>query len=296
MSGVGGLLWGLFAAVGAALAHPGPEGHVDPPAELTPAVASEAPGEWTLTVTGTLQVDLGGCVVDLPASAAAQGVIASWFRWSDPEAGTQIDGWHVPPALPEAAVDCMDNVLRAALGDEPAGHLVVEARPEGVTWTEGSAADEPVGLAEAAARCEHPGASIDLLLAANGRVVGAAVRLGASPEQLLASTCLVEAGQELAARSGDGPRRIEFRPASPPPLPDGPVTLSRAEASALRISRPTIRYPEGAKKHGIEGRVDLRMLVGENGRVVPRSRTECTPFSAATRLERRTRWHPRLCA
>jgi hypothetical protein len=74
------------------------------------------------------------------------------------------------------------------------------------------------------------------------------------------------------------------------------VDLGRdATGRAQIVRRARMSYPREAKERGVVGTVVLRVLVGVDGRPMPRKDECCRPFASASRKERRERWHRTKC-
>ena len=94
----------------------------------------------------------------------------------------------------------------------------------------------------------------------------------------LEATVGMGAGISVRAAEGGGnayadPDRKDLEPgkgteAPPPPAPPPPRPTNVLEVTELpRCPQPTVEYPPEARRLGIEGRVQLRLMIGNDGRV-----------------------------
>jgi len=90
----------------------------------------------------------------------------------------------------------------------------------------------------------------------------------------------VGTGPGIAVRAVEGggnsyadPDRKDLTPgkgneAPPPPAPPPPKATNVLEVTALpKCPQPSVDYPPEARRLGIEGRIQLRLLIGSDGRV-----------------------------
>ncbi|PYV16565.1 MAG: hypothetical protein DMG21_11330 [Acidobacteria bacterium] len=77
------------------------------------------------------------------------------------------------------------------------------------------------------------------------------------------------------------------------PVPERPVFLKNKEAGALLVEKPEPKYPPLAKINFIQGRVRVRILVNEDGRVVSAHALSGHPFLAAAALAALAGWRYR---
>ncbi len=71
------------------------------------------------------------------------------------------------------------------------------------------------------------------------------------------------------------------------------VGKEAAEGRCKNLGKP--RYPDMAREMQIEGRVELRVVIDETGKVMKAKDERCTWYADADRSARRKSWHPRLC-
>lgn len=55
------------------------------------------------------------------------------------------------------------------------------------------------------------------------------------------------------------------------------------------------RYPDMARESGLQGDVDVKILVDIDGKVAKAKSEHCKEWAAASKEDRRKRWHPSLC-
>lgn len=72
------------------------------------------------------------------------------------------------------------------------------------------------------------------------------------------------------------------------------ASLGISESKGLCLRKPEIRYPEQAKQMGIEGTVQVKILIDVDGKIVKRKDAACAPFLPADKAALKL-WHPQLC-
>ncbi len=97
----------------------------------------------------------------------------------------------------------------------------------------------------------------------------------------------------LAANGSPGHGQAAPQQPVLPPSPERPVFLKIKEAGALLLVKPEPAYPPLAKINYIQGRVRIRILVNEQGRVVEAHVVSGHPFLAAAGLATLADWRYR---